>query len=115
MSKEEIEQLAQSLKNSGLAASMEDAIKKAEEMLKKKNKGQAIKVDKPKTEEVKEEPEESAEEPEDSEEEVKKEEKQTELFVTKEAEEDINKKEPTEEEKEKTDLTKMFYYGNKEE
>ncbi len=104
MSKEEIEELAQSLKNSGLAASIEDARKRAEEMLNKKNKGQNIKVgEKPEEQkkEVKEEETEEVEEP--------KEEKQEELFVTKEVEEEA-KKEP---EKPEADLTKFFYSGSK--
>lgn len=48
--KEEIETLAESLKNSGLAASMTDARIKAEEILGYSNKGVKIRVEEPPTE-----------------------------------------------------------------
>ena len=43
--KEEVEKLAQSLKRSGLAASLSDAVRQAESILKGTNKGQKIAVE----------------------------------------------------------------------
>ncbi len=50
MSEGEVEKLAESLKNSGLAASMTDAIDKAESILGHSNKGVKIRVEEPKAE-----------------------------------------------------------------
>lgn len=113
---EEIEKLAKSLKNSGLVASFEDGVKKAKEMLSGKNKGQDISVEKPLQE--KQEDKAPVKESKAEENETLKKESSKGQKTIKQSFEDIKeennkgkKPELTEEEKEKTDLTKIFHCG----